>query len=425
MLRHTIYLGTSVMRLRLQMRQILPALVLLSIGSVAAADDKILLNDTWADGDRTNTNLPTDSATWIGQSSGNGSNSVTPGALNFVVPTNSLKVWDYFTSDQTAPNGSAPHNSVTHLSVGDTLTATMTFTLTGTTAASTSKGFRFGLFFDQTDVRVQSNSNSDSGGATNPWTDATGYAVQFAINNSSSGGNPLLIQKRTGSSVGSLLGDGSVYTNAQTGGTAFSFVDNTSYSARLALTVVSSTQLDVTASILQDANVLSTLTRSDTGTMFGTTSNVGSITINNQPVSNSIYRDFDQLFLRNSSNAEMAGLTFTNWKVTLSSNPPPITLGDANRDGVVDPSDVQSLLAALTDLNGYKTSHNVANDTDLKGLLDMDANGSITNADIQTLLGLFAGTGSTVPVPEPASGALWILGSTVALVLTRLRRCKG
>src|SRR5690349_7404725 len=70
----------------------------------SAAQAAVLLNDTWADGNRNSTSLPTDSPTWIGQSTGNGSNSVSPGSLNFLLPTNSLKVWEYFTSDNSAPD---------------------------------------------------------------------------------------------------------------------------------------------------------------------------------------------------------------------------------------------------------------------------------------------------------------------------------
>jgi hypothetical protein len=63
----------------------------------AAAHATVLLNDSFTDGDRTNTSLPTDSPVYIGQSTGNGSNSVSPGHLNFSLPTNSLKFWTYFT----------------------------------------------------------------------------------------------------------------------------------------------------------------------------------------------------------------------------------------------------------------------------------------------------------------------------------------
>src|SRR5574337_709254 len=87
-------------------RRLHVTLVAISFGLLVCSSSfgALLLNDTWADADRTNTNLPTDSPTWIGQSSGNGSNSVSAGSLNFTLPTNSLKVWEYFTSDNSAPD---------------------------------------------------------------------------------------------------------------------------------------------------------------------------------------------------------------------------------------------------------------------------------------------------------------------------------
>src|ERR1044072_3563215 len=95
-------------------------LAIFSLFTCSASHGALLLNDTWADADRTNTSLPNDSATRIGESAGNGTTTVTAGALNFAPPpTNSLKVWEYFTSDNSAPDGNQPHNSVTQLVVGD------------------------------------------------------------------------------------------------------------------------------------------------------------------------------------------------------------------------------------------------------------------------------------------------------------------
>lgn len=281
----------------------------------------LLLNDTWADGDRTNTNLPTDSPTWIGQSSGNGSNSVSPGSLNFTLPTNSLKVWEYFTSDNSAPDVNQPHNSVTQLGVGSQLTASTSFTLPqGATAASTGKNFRVGLFFDPTDARVESDTNSDGGGGTAPWTDALGYAVQLPLNSSSSGNNPFQIGKRTASNS-SLIGSGSAYTFAPTGGQAYSLAANTNYTLQMLLNVVSASQLDVTVSLLQGSTVLSTYTVSDSGAAFGGTALVGSL-----PGNNAIYTNFDQLFFRNSDNTQATALSFTNWRVETVPEPTSILL---------------------------------------------------------------------------------------------------
>src|SRR5262245_16543208 len=137
----------------------------------------VLLNDSWTDGDRSNTALPNDSATYVGVStSDGGSLAVVPGALKNVMGTSSRKNWTYFTSDFSVPDGNLTHNAVTHLNVGDTLTASLTLTLpNGATSASTSKDFRFGLFLDPTDPRVQADVNSDGGGGTSPWQDETGY----------------------------------------------------------------------------------------------------------------------------------------------------------------------------------------------------------------------------------------------------------
>jgi hypothetical protein len=280
----------------------------------------LLLDDKWTDGNRTSTSLPTDSPTWIGQSSGNGSNSVSPGSLDFVLPTNSLKVWEYFTSDNSAPDTNQPHNAVTQLGVGDQLLAWTTFTPTGVTAASTSKNFRVGLFFDPTDGRVESDTNSDAGGGTSPWADAVGYGVQIPLNSSSSNSNPLSIGKRTSSANTSLLGSNNSYTLAPTGGSAYSITSGNSYKLQLTLNVVSASQLDVTATLLQGTTVLATQTVSDLGSTFGGTAITPTSPL---PGSSSIYTKFDQLFFRESDNTQSTGLSFTNWHVEVISIPEP------------------------------------------------------------------------------------------------------
>jgi len=306
--------------MRLAKRLGLMAVGLLVCGSVANAT--VLLNDTWADGNRTSTGLPTDSPTLIGQSSGNGSNSVSPGSLNFIVPTNSLKIWEYFTSDNSAPDGNQPHNAVTQLGVGDVLTASVKFKLPQGATATTGKNFRVGLFFDPTDARVQVDTNSDGGGGTSPWADAVGYAVQLPLS-TASGTNPLLLEKRTVSNT-SLLGSGGAYTAAPTGGTAYSLAANTEYTLQFILSEVSASQLDVTAKILDSTNtVISQLTQSDLGTTFGGTAVPAGLTGNT-----SIYTKFDQLFLRNSDATQVnsdtvnPNLVFTNYAVDLAPGVP-------------------------------------------------------------------------------------------------------
>jgi len=272
----------------------------------------LLLNDTWADTDRTNTSLPNDSATWIGQSAGNGTTTVTAGALNFSPPpSNSLKAWEYFTSDNSAPDANQPHNSVTQLVVGDQMLMSVSFQVQGVTA-TTGKNFRFGLFFDPTDARVESDTNSDGGGGTSPWTDATGYCIQIPLT-SLSNSAPFQLGKRTVSNS-SLLGSTGAYALAPTGGQQYSMSNNTTYTLKMLLNVVSASQLDVTASLSQGATVLSSQTVSDLGTSFGGTAvtPAGSL-----PGNTSIYTKFDQIFFRNSDNTQASGISFSNWRVEL------------------------------------------------------------------------------------------------------------
>jgi len=284
----------------------------LSVGAPAHA--QTLLNDTFADGNRMNTSLPTDSAVFIGQSAGNGSNSVTPGHLNFVLPTNSLKTWTYFTSDNSAPDANQPHNAVTSLGVGQTLTASVSFSATGITA-TTGKNFRFGLFHDPTDARVQSDVNSDGGGGTAPWTDALGYAINVPIS-SASGTNPIFLGKRTTSNA-SLIGSGSAFTAAPTGGTAYSMTDNTTYTLQLSLSRVAAGDTLVTATLLQGSTMLSTNSAHDLGDSFGGTA-VGAGLL---PGSQNIYTNFDQFMLRNSDATQATTLDFTNFQVVVVPEP--------------------------------------------------------------------------------------------------------
>ena len=91
--------------------------------------------------------------------------------------------------------------------------------------------------------------------------------------------------------------------------------------------------------------------------------------------------------------------------------------GDFNRDGHVNAADIAAMLAALSDLNAFKTSHNFS-DADLLAIGDVDQSGTTTNADLQSLLNLLkSGGGSVTSVPEPTS---WV---TIACALASTGLC--
>jgi hypothetical protein len=95
---------------------------------------------------------------------------------------------------------------------------------------------------------------------------------------------------------------------------------------------------------------------------------------------------------------------------------------DLNFDGMVDSFDIPDLLKALTDLNAYKTQHSIPDNATLNQIADVNNDGFVNNGDIQSLLGLFEGTGSIAAVPEPASCVLVVLGCCGLAMLRRRRR---
>jgi hypothetical protein len=96
--------------------------------------------------------------------------------------------------------------------------------------------------------------------------------------------------------------------------------------------------------------------------------------------------------------------------------------GDFTRDNHVNAGDIAAMMAALTDLNAYKT----AKDLDNAGLVaigDFNGDHEVTNADLQGLLNLLkSGGGSLSAVPEPAG---WIMAASALLLLAGIWRRKN
>ena len=99
--------------------------------------------------------------------------------------------------------------------------------------------------------------------------------------------------------------------------------------------------------------------------------------------------------------------------------------GDFDQNGKTELADVPAMLTALTDLNAYKAAHNNLTDAQLLAIGDVDADGKVTNADLQKLLGVVGagtGSGSFSAVPEPMSAVLAVIGLALFVPARGIRR---
>ena len=217
----------------------------------------------WADGSRAETNLPTESATWVSDSA---LVSVTPGSFAYTQDTASNRLWTYFTAD------GAPAS----IGVGQQLVATIKFIPTGLYSTG-SENFRFGLFNDPTDAQVLTDNGSD-GGPDAVWTDSEGYAVQLALSDGTTASDNPYIGKRTDMTNSSLLGSSSAYTwvNDSSGANIVA-TSGSLVTLEFILDRVGVDEMLTTFTISQGGSVLSTLQMTD---------------------SSGIYTTFDQLFFR-------------------------------------------------------------------------------------------------------------------------------
>jgi len=202
-----------------------------------------ILDDTWASGSRTVQNLPTSSA-WY--SSSPGSLTAAPGAMTLTVGS-SVLILTYFT-----PNSNSP--PVT-LNVGDTLTASINFKFNGLpTLASSSQGFRIGLFDfadgSNSPLRVSSDGGGTRWGSSSQGLNVAGYSLFQKMYTTFSDSTPMDIRKRTSLSDASLLGSSGDWTSLPATGNDTStfpgFANLTPYTLQLVLNRTSLTSMNIT-----------------------------------------------------------------------------------------------------------------------------------------------------------------------------------
>ena len=200
-----------------------------------------ILDDIWLSGTRTVQNPPSSSA-WFTSSST--SLNAAPGAMTFTVGSTSILILSYFT-----PNSNSP--PVT-LNVGDTLTAAISFIFNGLpTLASSSQGFRIGLFDFADGSNAPKRAIGDGISSGSQGLNVAGYALFQKMYTTFSDSTPMAIRKRTNLPDASLLGSSGDFTTLATGGdiSAFpGFANLTPYTLKFVLKRTSLTSMDITMS---------------------------------------------------------------------------------------------------------------------------------------------------------------------------------
>ena len=270
-------------------------------GMALTSYSQVLLDDTWADGSRGETSLPTESAVWAGTPA---NVTMGTGSLRYAQSSGSEKLWTYFTAD----------GSPVSLGVGEQLVATIKFAPKVALYDNGSRSFRVGLFNDPTDPQVASDVNSDGGGTGSPWTDSTGYGVQIALSTGASASATPNVGKRTDQANSSLMGSSGAWTFTSGGNPIVNTLD-TVYTMTLALDRTAADQMDFAFTLSDSGGVISTYSITDDpngSATFGT---------------GSIATDFDQLFFRFSNNTSTAdAIDFSEFKIEYFPVPEPSTI---------------------------------------------------------------------------------------------------
>jgi hypothetical protein len=114
--------------------------------------------------------------------------------------------------------------------------------------------------------------------------------------------------------------------------------------------------------------------------------------------------------------------SYDNWIARFS---PVAVPGDFNRDGVVDTADISVMMGALVDLPSYMSTYDLS-PSDLNTICNVNGDGDITNADMQSLIKLLVDDANQVQsVPEPAALILCALGGILCVMLRRKIRASA
>jgi len=277
------------------MKQPIALTIAAMCGFALSSHAQILVNDTWADGNRTSSGPDGGGIDSPWYFSGTGASmTTTVGNLNAGVPTGSASWLNYFATD------ASPVNLA---NAGDSLKVTWNFTTGTIGAANTSQNFRLAIL-DSPSGSIVSSDTSPAAGIY-----SGGYAMFMNMAPTLGNGNPFQLKKRsvftssdqlsTSGNWGTALGNGATTGNS-------GYANATAYSYTLTLTRNASSGIDIVSTMAGG-----TLNGSGTATVSATDAAPGTFT-------------FDTFSIRPSGSASTAdAFNFTQYQVEFTPAPVP------------------------------------------------------------------------------------------------------
>ena len=219
------------------------AMGLAALTLTASARAAVVVNDSWADSERTNGADAQDTSWWTSTNSNAIEDSLN--SLGLVSGSAGRGIHGTFTPQP--------------LAVGDVLTATFTFT-TPTTVGTASTGFKVGMFNRSGNAAFEADLTASSGSPNALYNTLTGYMLDYDVNTATADIN--FREKDSPGTTGQLLGTTTGYTGLDGGGDVYTFAASTTYTGVYSITRTAS-GLELTGSLSNGSEVLSTFTTSD------------------------------------------------------------------------------------------------------------------------------------------------------------------
>ena len=215
-----------------------------------SVEAQVIVNDSWADGSRTDGAEETD-ANWWTSTSMKDAIEVSKGSLGLVSGTSGRGIRATFEAQT--------------LEVGDSIKVTYKFTTPATVGSDVSGGFRVGIFDKLERDGLDSDLKASSGSPNALYDGLPGYMADFDSNIAEGKKQDVNIRKHNlEASVGRLLGTTSGYDSLGNGGDDYEFATaNTEYTGMFSITRTGKDTADVASSLSQGEKVLASHTATD------------------------------------------------------------------------------------------------------------------------------------------------------------------